>query len=187
MSGRVFDFFAAFPTNGRLRTGTQCGLAFGGASLLAVFRHRNYRLFFTGQLISLMGSWMQNTAMPWLVYSLTHSTVLLGVTSFCAMVPVFLVTPFGGMVADRVDRRKFLLLTQSLAMLQAATLAVLTLTGMVRVWEIICLALTMGLINSFEVLEVAQARGNAARGLNLGVGALISAVPADPTAQNRRS
>jgi MFS family permease len=120
-------------------------------SLIGVFRHRNYRLFFTGQLISLMGSWMQNTAQPWLVYSLTHSTVLLGVTSFCSMVPVFLMTPFGGMVADRVDRRKFLLFTQSAAMLQATVLAVLTLTGTVQVWEIICLALTMGLINSFDI------------------------------------
>jgi MFS family permease len=121
------------------------------SGLLKVFRHRNYRLFFTGQLISLMGSWMQNTAQPWLVYSLTHSTVLLGVTSFCSTVPVFLMTPFGGMVADRVDRRKFLLVTQSAAMLQAAILAALTLSGVVQVWEIICLALIAGLINSFDI------------------------------------
>ncbi|MEJ0026838.1 MAG: MFS transporter [Rhizomicrobium sp.] len=121
------------------------------AGLLAVFRHRNYRLFFAGQFVSLMGSWMQNTAQPWLVYSLTHSPLLLGVTSFCSTVPVFFLTPFGGMVADRVDRRKFLLITQSAAMLQAAVLAVLTLSGYVRVWEIICLALTMGLINSFDI------------------------------------
>ena len=121
------------------------------SGLIRVFRHRNYRLWFAGQFISLMGSWMQNTAQPWLVYSLTHSTVLLGVTSFCSTVPVFLITPFGGMVADRVDRRRFLLFTQSAAMLQAAVLATLTLTGTVRVWEIICLALMMGLINSFDI------------------------------------
>lgn len=121
------------------------------SGLLKVFRHRNYRLFFTGQLISLMGSWMQNTAQPWLVYSLTHSTILLGVTSFCSTVPVFLMTPFGGMVADRVVRRKFLLVTQSAAMLQAAILAALTLSGVVQVWEIICLALIAGLINSFDI------------------------------------
>ncbi|HEY4942545.1 MAG TPA: MFS transporter [Rhizomicrobium sp.] len=121
------------------------------SSLLGVFRHRNYRLFFTGQLISLMGSWMQNTAMPWLVYDLTHDKFLLGVTSFCSTVPVFFLTPFGGMIADRVDRRKFLLLTQSAAMLQAATLAVLTLSHMIQVWQLICLALTMGLINSFDI------------------------------------
>jgi MFS family permease len=121
------------------------------SGLISVFRHRNYRLFFTGQLVSLMGSWMQNTAQPWLVYSLTHSTVLLGLTSFCSTVPVFFLTPFGGMVADRVDRRKFLLITQSAAMIQATVLAVLTLTGLVQVWEIICLALCMGFINAFDI------------------------------------
>src|SRR5690348_5752564 len=121
------------------------------SGLLAVFRHRNYRLFFTGQLVSLMGSWMQNTAQPWLVYDLTHSKLLLGVVSFCSTVPVFFLTPFGGMVADRVDRRKFLLITQSAAMIQSAILAILTLTHMVQVWHIICLALTMGLINSFDI------------------------------------
>ncbi len=121
------------------------------SSLIGVFRHRNYRLFFFGQLISLMGSWMQNTAMPWLVYDLTHSTVLLGVTSFCSTVPVFFLTPFGGMVADRVDRRKFLLFTQTAAMAQASVLAALTLSGNIKVWELICLALTMGLINSFDI------------------------------------
>jgi MFS family permease len=121
------------------------------AGLLSVFRHRNYRLFFTGQLVSLMGSWMQNTAQPWLVYDITHSKLLLGVVSFCSTVPVFFITPFGGMVADRVDRRKFLLVTQTAAMLQAAVLAVLTLLHMIQVWEIVCLALTMGLINAFDV------------------------------------
>ena len=121
------------------------------ASLLRVFRHRNYRLFFTGQLISLMGTWMQNLAQGWLVYSLTHSPFLLGVTSFSSTVTVFFVTPFGGMVADRVDRRKMLLFTQSAAMLQAAILAVLTLTHVVQVWHIISLAFCLGLINSFDV------------------------------------
>jgi Na+/melibiose symporter-like transporter len=121
------------------------------SGLLSVFRHRNYRLFFIGQLVSLMGSWMQNTAQPWLVYDLTHSKLLLGVVSFCSTIPVFFITPFGGMVADRVDRRKFLLITQSAAMLQAAVLAVLTLLHLIQVWEIVCLALTMGLINSFDI------------------------------------
>jgi MFS family permease len=123
----------------------------GRQGLLSVFRHRNYRLFFAGQLVSLMGTWMQNVAQAWLVYSLTHSPFLLGLTSFCSMVTVFFITPFGGMVADRVDRRHMLLLTQSAAMLQATILAVLTLTGVVQVWEIIALALCMGLINSFDV------------------------------------
>ncbi len=121
------------------------------SGLISVFRHRNYRLFFFGQLVSLMGSWMQNTAQPWLVYDLTHSTVLLGITSFCSTVPVFFLTPFGGMVADRVDRRRFLLITQTAAMLQATILAVLTLSGHIQVWMLICLALTMGLINAFDI------------------------------------
>ena len=120
-------------------------------ALFNVFRHRNYRLFFTGQLVSLMGSWMQIVAQAWLVYSLTHSTLLLGFTSFCAQVTVFFMASFGGMIADRVDRRKMLIVTQSLAMIQAAILAVLTLTHVVQVWEIIALAFGLGLINSVDV------------------------------------
>jgi MFS family permease len=120
-------------------------------ALLVVFRRRNYRLFFSGQLVSLMGTWMQTVAQAWLVYSLTHSPFLLGLTTFAAQVTVFFIAPFGGMVADRVDRRKMLLLTQSLAMLQAALLAGLTLAGVVQVWEIIALAFGLGLINAFDV------------------------------------
>jgi MFS family permease len=120
-------------------------------ALLNVFRHRNYRLFFSGQLVSLMGSWMQIVAQGWLVYSLTHSTLLLGFTSFCAQVTVFFMASLGGMIADRVDRRKMLLVTQGLAMIQAGILAVLTLTGVVQVWEIIALAFGLGLINSVDV------------------------------------
>jgi len=119
--------------------------------LLQVFRHRNYRLFFAGQLVSLMGTWMQNVAQSWLVYSLTHSTVLLGLTSFCSTVTVFFIAPFGGMVADRVDRRRLLLFTQSAAMVQAGVLAVLTLTQVVRVDEIVVLAFCLGFVNAFDV------------------------------------
>jgi MFS family permease len=120
-------------------------------ALLGVFRHRNYRLFFSGQLVSLMGTWMQTIAQGWLVYRLTHSILLLGFTTFCAQVTVFFMASFGGMIADRVDRRKMLIVTQSLAMVQAATLAILTLTGVVQVWEIIALAFGLGLINSVDV------------------------------------
>jgi MFS family permease len=120
-------------------------------ALLAVFRHRNYRLFFTGQLVSLMGTWMQTVAQAWLVYSLTHSPLLLGLTSFCSQVTVFFIAPLGGMVADRVDRRRMLLLTQAAAMVQAALLAALTLTGIVQVWEIVLLAFGLGFINAFDV------------------------------------
>jgi len=120
-------------------------------AVLSVFQHRNFRLFFTGQLVSLMGTWMQTVAQAWLVYSLTHSPFLLGLTSFCSQVTVFFVAPLGGAVADRVDRRRLLLLTQSAAMLQAAVLAGLTLTGVVQVWEIVALAFGLGFINAFDV------------------------------------
>jgi MFS family permease len=120
-------------------------------ALLTVFRHRNYRLFFTGQLVSLMGTWMQSVAQAWLVYQLTHSPFLLGLTSFCAQVTVFFMASFGGMIADRVDRRKMLLVTQGLSMIQAAILAGLTIAGIVQVWEIIVLAFGIGLINSVDV------------------------------------
>ena len=120
-------------------------------ALLGVFRHRNYRLFFSGQLVSLMGTWMQSVAQAWLVYRLTHSPLLLGLTSFCAQVTVFFMASFGGMIADRVDRRKMLLVTQGLSMLQAGILAGLTIAGVVQVWEIIALAFGIGLINSVDV------------------------------------
>jgi MFS family permease len=120
-------------------------------SLLRVFRHRNYRLFFAGQLISLMGTWMQSVAQGWLVYSMTHSPLLLGLTSFCGQIPVFFIAPFGGTISDRVDRRRLLIVTQGLSMLQAAVLATLTLTHFVQVWHIVALAFSMGLINAFDV------------------------------------
>ena len=120
-------------------------------SLLRAFRHRNYRLFFSGQLVSLMGTWMQSVAQGWLVYTMTHSPLLLGLTSFCSQVPVFFIAPFGGTISDRVDRRRLLIVTQGLSMLQAAVLATLTLTHVVKVWEIVALAFSMGLINAFDV------------------------------------
>src|ERR1700733_4723048 len=123
----------------------------GALAFLRVFRHRNYRLFFSGQLVSLMGTWMQSVAQGWLVYSLTHSPFLLGLTSFCAQVTVFFMASFGGVIADRVDRRRMLIVTQSLSMAQAILLAVLTLTHTVQVWEIIALAFGLGFINAFDI------------------------------------
>ncbi|MGN6517774.1 MAG: MFS transporter [Rhizomicrobium sp.] len=123
----------------------------GALALLQVFRHRNYRLFFSGQLVSLMGTWVTSVAQGWLVYTLTHSPLLLGVTSFASQVPVFFISPFGGMISDRVDRRKLLVVTQALAMCQAAALATLTLMGVIQVWEIVALALFKGFVNAFDV------------------------------------
>jgi len=119
--------------------------------LLRALRHRNYRLFFGGQAISLIGTWMQQVAMSWLAYRLTHSPFLLGVIGFSAPLPIFLFTAVAGVYSDRWDRHRVLLATQTLSMLQALTLAVLTLTGLVQVWHLIVLSAVLGLINAFDV------------------------------------
>jgi MFS family permease len=123
----------------------------GAFAFLTVFRHRNYRLFFSGQLVSLMGTWITNVAQGWLVYQLTSSPLMLGVVTFAGQVPVFFFSLFGGMISDRFERRRMLLITQALAMLQSAALAVLTLTGLVQVWHIVALALFQGVVNAFDV------------------------------------
>ncbi len=123
----------------------------GAFAFLTVFRHRNYRLFFSGQLVSLIGNWITNVTQGWLVYSLTHSPLLLGVVTFAGQIPVFFLAPFGGMISDRFDRRRLLVITQLLAMLQSAALAVLTLTGTIKVWHVVALAAFQGLVNAFDV------------------------------------
>src|SRR5512135_1593453 len=96
--------------------------------LLRALRSRNYRLFFAGQSVSLVGTWMQQVAMSWLVYRLSGSAFLLGVVGFASQIPTFLLAPVAGVLADRWDRRRLLIGTQALAMLQAAVLAWLVLT-----------------------------------------------------------
>lgn len=123
----------------------------GAFALLSAFRHRNYRLFFSGQLVSLMGNWITTVTQAWLVYNLTHSTVLLGLTAFASQIPIFFFSPFGGMFADRFDRRRLLIVTQMLACLESAVLAVLTLTHLITAWEIVGLALFQGFISAFDV------------------------------------
>ncbi len=118
---------------------------------MRAFKYRNYRLFFGGQGISLVGTWMQNVAMGWLVYSLTGSALLLGVVGFCAQIPVFILSPLAGVLADRINRYKILIVTQNLAMLQAFTLAYLVLSGKIEVWHIIVLSTFLGLVNSFDI------------------------------------
>ncbi len=110
------------------------------ASLKRSFRHRNYRLFFFGQLVSLIGTWMQTVAQAWLVYQLTGSPALLGLIGFVSQIPILLLVPVGGVVADRYRRHHILLVTQAAAMVLAAVLAVLTLTDRVQVWEVFVLA-----------------------------------------------
>jgi MFS family permease len=113
--------------------------------------HRNYRLFFGGQSISLIGTWMQQIALNWLVYRLTDSPLLLGVVAFAGRIPTFLLASFAGVWVDRWDRHRILVVTQTLSMIQALILAFLVLTGTVAVWQIICLSLLLGLINAFDV------------------------------------
>jgi len=120
-------------------------------AVLRAFRHRNYQLFFGGQLISLIGTWMQTVAQSWLVYQLTGSAVLLGSIGFSGQIPVFLLAPVGGSVADRYNRRSIVIATQTAAMLLALILAALTLTGRVRVWHVFVLAALLGAVNAFDI------------------------------------
>ncbi|MDE3153826.1 MAG: MFS transporter [Acidobacteriota bacterium] len=119
--------------------------------LFRAFAHRNYRLYFFGQFVSVTGTWMQAIAQDWLVYRLTGSAVQLGLVAFANQFPVFLLAPLGGAVADRHSRHRAVLGTQSSAMLLAFTLAGLTLSGTVRVWEIFILATLLGVVNAFDI------------------------------------
>jgi MFS family permease len=114
-------------------------------------RHRNFRLFWFGQLISLTGTWMQSIGQAWLVLELTHSAWLLGVVGALQFLPVMLLSLFGGVLADRLPKRKVLLFTQSSAMLQATILWILVATGHVQIWEVLVLASLLGLTNSIDM------------------------------------
>ncbi len=114
-------------------------------------KHRNYRLFFGGQSISLVGTWMQQVAMSWLVYRLTNSALLLGIVGFAGQIPAFLLSPFAGVVADRYNRHRILIVTQTLAMLQAAVLSILVFSKHIEVWQILVLSLFLGLVNSLDI------------------------------------
>ncbi len=118
---------------------------------LRTFRYRNYRLYFGGQGISLVGTWMQRIASGWLVYRLTNSVMLLGVVGFIGQIPSSVLSPLAGVVADRYDRRRMLLLTQVLAMVEAAIFAALVLTGKIQVWQIVVLSMFLGLVNAFDI------------------------------------
>ncbi len=142
--------------------------------LKTIFRalnYRNYRLFFFGQGISLIGTWMQQIAMSWLVYRLTGSALILGIVGFASQIPAFIFTPFAGVLADRWDRHTILLLAQILSMIQAFILAFLIFTHTIAVWHIIVMGIFLGMINSFDIparqsfvidmVEKKEALGNA--------------------------
>jgi MFS family permease len=135
----------AFPAHGVTARASRLGV------VARPFQHRNYRLFFAGQLVSLVGTWTQSVAQTWLVYRLTGSPVWLGVVTFCQQSPVFLLATLGGSIADRHPRRSVLVATQSAAMVLAFVLAALTLTGAVRVGHILVLAALLGAINAVDI------------------------------------
>ena len=119
-------------------------------STFRAFRNRNYRLFFTGQSISQIGTWMQGTGVSWVVYTMTHSTFMLGLTIFATMFPRFLFSLLGGIVADWYNRYKILLITQIASMIQAVLLTILVLTNHYTVWELLALSAILGVINAFD-------------------------------------
>jgi len=143
---------AAAPVPGGAATPGRAAAAF------RALRHRNFRLFFGGQIISLVGTWMQTIAQAWLIYRLTGSSVLLGVLGFVGQAPIFLLSPIAGLAADRWPRRRVVIATQSVSMLLAFILAALTLSGRIGAqrlteseWEIIGLATLLGVVNAFDV------------------------------------
>lgn len=121
------------------------------AALGRSFRHRNYRLFFSGQAISLIGTWMQSVALSWLLYRLTGSSLELGLLGFASQIPVFLLSLGGGVLADRLDRHRLLVGTQVASMIQASILAGLTLAGHIATWHLYVLATLLGCINAVDI------------------------------------
>lgn len=120
-------------------------------STFRALKHRNYRLFFYGQCVSLIGTWIQQVAMSWLIYSLTKSPLIMGIMVFAGSLPSLVASPFAGVIIDRVHKLKALILTQSLFMIEALVLAVLTLTGVIQIWQIVVLSVLMGLTNAMDI------------------------------------
>ncbi len=136
--------------NGSTRQRTQSS-ARGFSHAWRALAHRNFRLFFGGQSISLIGTWMTRIATSWLVYRLTGSALLLGLVGFAGQIPTFLFAPFAGVWADRLNRQRILVVTQALAMLQSLALAVLTLAKVITIREILALSVFQGLINALDM------------------------------------
>src|ERR1700733_3384181 len=120
-------------------------------TVFRALRHKNYRLFFGGQGISLIGTWMQQIPVSWLVYRMTNSAFLLGLVGFSSQISTFLLAPLAGVIADRHHRHRLLLITQSLAMVQAIVLFVLYATHTIAVWHVLILSLFLGAVNAFDI------------------------------------
>jgi MFS family permease len=117
----------------------------------AAFRHRNYRLFFSGQLVSMIGTWMQQVAIGWLVYDLSNSAFALGAVRFLSAIPITLLTLVGGAMADRVEKRRIVVITESTAMVLAFALATLVYFGIIRIWQIALIGLLEGITDAFDI------------------------------------
>jgi MFS family permease len=142
--------------SGNATTGARTSRSFGIGSvdmkfLLRALHSRNYRLFFVGQGTSLIGTWMQQVAVSWLVYRLTGSALLLGVTGFASQFPTFLMAPVAGVMVDRWNKQRLFLMTQICAMLQSVLLATFVLTGTIQVWHIIVFSSFLGIVNAFDI------------------------------------
>ncbi len=122
----------------------------GSSSTFAALRHRNFQLYFGGQLVSNAGTWMQVIAQAWLVYQLSHSDLTLGIVAFASALPTLLVSPWGGVIVDRVPKRELLIITQSSAMILAFILGALTFLNVVQEWHVFILAAALGLVNAFD-------------------------------------
>ena len=119
--------------------------------MFRALKYKNYRLFVSGQSISLIGTWIQMVAMLWLVYSITNSAVILGIVGFSGQIPMFVVAPFAGAIADRINKHKFILVTQILALVQAFVLSALVFFSLVTVWHLIVLSIILGVINALDM------------------------------------
>ena len=142
--------------------------------MLRALRHKNYRLFFTGQSISLIGTWMTRIATSWLVYRLTGSALLLGIVGFAGQIPSFVLAPIAGVLVDRWNRHRLLIATQVLALIQSLAMAVLALTGLIKIWHVIVLSVFQGFINAFDmpgrlafVVEMVEEREDLANAIAL--------------------
>lgn len=129
----------------------QAKLTANSKLLVRALRHRNYRLFFTGQTISMVGTWMQDIAINWLIYQLTGSALLLGAVNFCSKIPGFILGPVAGLLVDRFSRHKIIVFTQVISMLQALVMAVLVLSNRIEVWHVMALGTLLGCVQAFDM------------------------------------
>lgn len=139
------------PAGDRPAAKARSATAGGLPGMLRAFRHRNFRLYFSGQSVSLIGTWVQQIALSWTIYQLTHSSFLLGLVSFAGQLPLFIVTPFAGVLVDRWNRHRTLIITQSLSMLQAFALAIVVSLGQHAIWILIALNVVAGIILAVDL------------------------------------